>query len=255
MFLFKFHHEVDARKTLLKTPWSIRGGHLILKEWNPSLTWKEVDFSKSAVWAQVHGLPSLWLSEMNLRTTGTMAGEVLEIDLSGKGGAQWRKFTRIKVNIDIEQSLLPGVFLPRPNLDDLWVSLKFEKISQICYIYGIIRHDEKDCGRDLYKLQNPFGVKFEASGSWLRPENDHIPIGVYNKPTQRQMDENNVNKDAPESSMPEYFQKRPFDYPPQGQLVVKECSEYIQELSTKHSPKGQTVVELCPHASGTTTTS
>ena len=38
VFLFKFHHEADAQKTLLKRPWSIRGRHLILKEWNPSLT-------------------------------------------------------------------------------------------------------------------------------------------------------------------------------------------------------------------------
>nr|POF16651.1 hypothetical protein CFP56_69302 [Quercus suber] len=253
VFLFKFHHEADAQKTLLKRPWSIRGGHLILKEWDPSLTWKEVDFSKSVVWVQVHGLPSLWLSEMNLRTIGAMAGEVLELDLSGEGGAQWRRFTRIKVNIDIEQPLLPGVFLPRPNLDDLWVSLKYEKISQICYICGIIGHDEKDCGRDLYKLQNPFGVQFEAAGSWLRPENDHSPIGVYDKPTKRQMDEDNLNQDATDSSTPEYFQEKSSVYPPQGQLVVEECSEYIQALPTKHSLKGHSVVELCPHASGTVT--
>lgn len=58
--------------------------------------------SKSVVWVQVHGLPSLWLSEVNLRTIGGMVGEVLELDLSDEGGAQWRRFTRIKVNIDIE---------------------------------------------------------------------------------------------------------------------------------------------------------
>ena len=221
MFLFKFHHEADAQRTLLKRPWSIRGGHLILKEWNPSLTWKEVDFSKSVVWVQVHGLPSLWLSEVNLRTIDTMAGEVLELDLAGEGGAQWRRFIRIKVNIDIEQPLHPRVFLPRPNLDDLWVSLKYEKISQVCYICGIIGHDEKECGRDLYKLQNPFGVQFEAAGSWLRPENDHIPIGVYDKPTQRQLDEDTLDQDASDSSAPEYVQEKLSEYPPQGQGVVE----------------------------------
>ncbi|KAK9997641.1 hypothetical protein SO802_022327 [Lithocarpus litseifolius] len=111
-----------------------------------------------------------------------MVGDVLELDLSGEGGSNWRKFTRIKVDIDIEQPLLPGIFLPRPKLDDLWVSLKYEKLSIICYTCGLIGHDEKDCNNEIYKLQNPFGAIFEAAGSSLRPENDHIPIGVYNKP-------------------------------------------------------------------------
>ena len=50
IFLFKFQHETDSQKTLLKRSWSIHGGHLILKKWNPYLTWKEVDLSKSTLW-------------------------------------------------------------------------------------------------------------------------------------------------------------------------------------------------------------
>ena len=102
-----------------------------------------MDFSKTTLWIQVHGLPSLWLSEANLRSIGTMAGEVLELDLAGEGGSEWRRFTRIKTDIDVAQPLLLGVFLPRPNLDDLWVSLKYEKLSIICYTCGLIGHDER----------------------------------------------------------------------------------------------------------------
>ena len=119
IFLFKFQHETDSQKTLLKRSWSIHGGHLILKKWNPRLTWKEVDLSKSTIWIQVHRILSLWLLEANLKIIGAMAGDVLELDLSGEGGSKWRRFTRIKVDIDVKQPLLPGVFLPRPNLDDL----------------------------------------------------------------------------------------------------------------------------------------
>ncbi|KAL0000626.1 hypothetical protein SO802_014407 [Lithocarpus litseifolius] len=69
------------------------------------------------------------------------------------------------------------------------------------------------------------------------------------------MDEDKMNQDATESSTPEYFQEKSSEYPPQGQLVVEECSVYNQELSTEHPLKGQMVVEMCPHASGTITPS
>ena len=75
-----------------------------------------------------------------------MAGEVLELDLAGEGGVQWRRFTRIKVNIDIEQPLLPRVFLPRPNLDDLCVRLNF--INHVLALF----HDKFACNIALRNL-------------------------------------------------------------------------------------------------------
>ena len=233
IFLFKFQHETDAQKTFLKRPWSIRGGHLILKKWNPCLTWKEVDFSKTTLWIQIHGLPSLWLSEANLRSIGTMAGEVLELDLSGEGGSVWRRFSRIKIECAVEQPLLPGVFLPRPNLDDLWVSLKYEKLSIICYICGLIGHDEKECNKETLKLQNPFGAQFVAAGPWLRPENDHMPVGIYDKKDMQ--DKHATRKEAAEATL----------VPDTPVHLPAECS---QDLTQECQPQGQELVGLSSHA-------
>ena len=47
IFMFSFHHEVDAHKSYHKRPWFCKGGHLILKKWSPEVTWQEVDFSSS----------------------------------------------------------------------------------------------------------------------------------------------------------------------------------------------------------------
>ena len=85
-FMFHSHHEVDMDNAYRRRPWSIREGHLVLKPWNPSLTWQEISFTSSTFWVQMQGLPKLWRSSNNLRLLGEKAGNVIEVDLTGKAG-------------------------------------------------------------------------------------------------------------------------------------------------------------------------
>jgi len=47
LFMFNFQHEANMANAFRRRPWSIRGGHLVHKYWNPSLTWHEIPFSTS----------------------------------------------------------------------------------------------------------------------------------------------------------------------------------------------------------------
>nr|POE97432.1 hypothetical protein CFP56_05427 [Quercus suber] len=67
------------KNTYRRRPWSIKGGHLVLKEWNPSLAWQEINFKSSVLWVQVHGLPELWGSTNNLRLLSEKARKVVEL--------------------------------------------------------------------------------------------------------------------------------------------------------------------------------
>ena len=96
-----------------RRPWSIRGGHLVLKQWNPSLTWQEVTFTTSALWVQVHGLPKLWRSPENLRLIGGKVGSVVEVDLARDGGGTWKRFIRIQIEVELHRPLLPGIFFTK----------------------------------------------------------------------------------------------------------------------------------------------
>ena len=179
LFKFNFQHEADMANAFRRRPWSIRGGHLVLKHWNPSLTWQEIPFSTSTFWIQVHDLPDLWRSPTNLRRIGEKARKVVEVDYAEEGDGSWRRFIRIQVEVDLLQPLMPGTFLPRNNLPHLWVSLRYEKLADVCYRCGIIGHEARDCSGKMFYIRNPFGHDFTPSGSWLQAENNTAPPELF----------------------------------------------------------------------------
>ena len=165
-----------------RRPWSIRCGHLVLKQWNPSLTWQEVPFTTSTLWVQVHGLPELWRSPENLRLIGGKVGSVVEVDLAGDEGGTWKRFIRIQIEVELHRPLLPGIFLPRNDLPHLWISLRYEKMANVCYRCGVIGHETHACQGKAFLIWNPFGHEFIALGPWLRAENSTTLAELYHNP-------------------------------------------------------------------------
>ena len=152
-FLFVVSHETDLKLALDKRPWSIRGAHLVLKTWNPMLTWQEVDFSSSTFWIQIHGLPALWYDKDNIMKIGNKVRRVIDEDFLGDPPLPWQHFTRIRMEVDFAVPLLPGLYLPRNGLMDVWIALKYERLPKLCYNCGILGHDGRACRlRESYSL-------------------------------------------------------------------------------------------------------
>ena len=76
---------------------------------------------------------------------------------------------------------MPGMFLPRLGLPDLWIGLKYEKLSELCYKCGTLGHAEKECFLCKALLSNQHGIRFPAFGEWLRIENDRALPDIYER--------------------------------------------------------------------------
>ncbi len=154
--------------------------------WNPELSWKEIGFSLSAFWVQVHGLPPSWFNKEYVELIRGKVGRVLEVDLIVEPRILWQRFVRCRINIDITTPLCPGMFLPRKDRNDIWISLKYERLPEVCFQCGVLGHTEVSCDNERTSLANEFGVQFFAFGDWLKTDNDKFPLGIYEQPPDLQ---------------------------------------------------------------------
>ena len=148
----------------------------MLQSWVSDLHWLEVDFSTSTFWVQIHGLPRIWQKKDYISRIGREIGSIQSIEDVAASQLYWKKFIRLRIDIDINKPLVPGAFLPRRNNDDLWIGFKSKKLPEVCFSCGKIGHLMWDCS-----LANQVGVRFSAFGDWLSAFSEASPPGVYDR--------------------------------------------------------------------------
>ena len=253
IFLFTFGVKADLEMAFSRRPWTIRGAHLVLKRWVPDLHWLEVNFSISTFWVQIHGLPRIWQKKEYIARIGREIGDIQSIEDVAVNQIYWKKFIRLRIDIDINKPLVPGVFLPRKNNDDLWIGFKFEKLPEVCFSCGKIGHLMRDCSIAITTLSNQFGVRFTAFGDWLSAVNEASPPGVYERMSLTIVPTSCSTSSAaginPSATLLESSEQRKF-----GQLSVAGSSTCMEGSGlTAHTDPvqlGPAVHDMCDKASG-----
>lgn len=78
---------------------------------------------------------------------------------------QNRAFLRLQVEIDIKQPLKTGVWWKNNRGVDKWASFKFERLSGVCFVCGMLGHSSTNCGNAMVMSETSQG--FPQYGPWI----------------------------------------------------------------------------------------
>ncbi|KAF7116964.1 hypothetical protein RHSIM_RhsimUnG0009800 [Rhododendron simsii] len=147
VFLFRFEEAEDRELVLRARPWSIMNSLLVLRPVEPEVAIPDHDFSVSPFWVQIHGLPVEKMNRANAEIIGKRFQKLLAIETNPNGIILDRSFLRIRVEINLSLPIPKGFRLKAKSAlkKDLWISYKYEKLSDLYFACGRFGHDNKSC--------------------------------------------------------------------------------------------------------------
>ncbi|PWA82942.1 hypothetical protein CTI12_AA174550 [Artemisia annua] len=130
---------------MAKSPWSVMGYYLTLASWNPDQTLDDIEFNRGMFWVQAHGIPFGRMTKAYAIELASKIGSLVELDCVGEGLQLNRPFLRFRVAVDLNAPLCPGFEITRDGLKPLFISFKYERLSNFCYACGRLGHDDQTC--------------------------------------------------------------------------------------------------------------
>ncbi|KMT09758.1 hypothetical protein BVRB_6g127390 [Beta vulgaris subsp. vulgaris] len=154
--LFFFHcRDMQDRSDILGLydTMNFKGALLVLKPWRPLDSFKSFNFSESAMWIKLEGIPLLINSKSLANEIFSRIGKVLLFDeLSEKPGL--KKHFRALVWIKTKTPLVPGVYIEVQESRTIWIDIRYEGVFVFCKRCGKIGHKSSSCGQSWEKAKD-----------------------------------------------------------------------------------------------------
>lgn len=129
---------------------------------------------------QVHGLPPVYLHK---GTAILISGKLDFIHPNSIN--RWvvvsYRYICFLVEIKVDNPLPVGFFLDRANGNNIWIQLKWERLSDFCYKCKLLDHVTGWCkNSDPVIVTNPNGILAKLFGPWLRAANNGSILFINN---------------------------------------------------------------------------
>lgn len=165
-FSFSFESKDDKEWINNNGPWLFDRNLVVLEAPTKNIRINELEFNKTDLWLRIINLPVGFRNEFIARKIGNILGTFQDWD-SDKNSSAWGNSLRIRVRLDISKPLRRG-FMLRTNgiCKDCWISIRYERLPDLCFNCGKIGHVAKDCYGDK-NAERTQERNFEY-GSWMK---------------------------------------------------------------------------------------
>jgi hypothetical protein len=156
-------NEKAIQRALQGNPWIVRNSWLMVQQWDREKDPKEIEFHKVPIWIQLWGLPLHCKTITMGKHLGSQLGLVEDValyDFPDKA-----RIVKIKVHIDTNQPIRPGLFIGNTKDGIKWVDFRYENLPMFCFLCGYIGHNETSCN---YASPTTEEGSTNPRGPWLR---------------------------------------------------------------------------------------
>ncbi|XVF88864.1 hypothetical protein PTKIN_Ptkin19aG0084800 [Pterospermum kingtungense] len=144
IFLFRFQSQFERAKVFLRQPWFFNKALLVMADFNGLEQLEDHQSERCPFWVQLHGVPvGLRIKKVGW-LLGNQLGDVIEVDSKGNNSV-WGKWLKVQVLVHVFKPLKRGCWMNIANGNRIWITFKFEKIPDLCFVCGCLDHTEKDC--------------------------------------------------------------------------------------------------------------
>uniref|UniRef100_A0A2N9J2I4 DUF4283 domain-containing protein n=1 Tax=Fagus sylvatica TaxID=28930 RepID=A0A2N9J2I4_FAGSY len=143
--LFTFEEEADLLRVLSTEAWSYDKYIILFQRVDDDEDVASMTFSSIPMWVQIHGLPLRSLSSEVAMDLGASLGEVEPYDATGEERSG-ESNPRVRVRLDITKPLCRGRKVRLGKGKSGWLTFKYERLPNFCYVCGLLTHGDKDCG-------------------------------------------------------------------------------------------------------------
>jgi hypothetical protein len=175
--LFTFEEEADLLQVLSTEPWSYDKYVILFQRVDDDEDVASVTFSSVPIWVQIHKLPLRSLSSEVAMDLGASLGEVEPYAIAGEERSGENN-PRVRVRLDITKPLCRGRKVRLGKGKSGWLTFKYERLPNFCYVCDLLTHGDKDCGmRMKARMDDPHTPP--QYGPWLRAEPEKFQRKSY----------------------------------------------------------------------------
>ncbi|MCH92169.1 DUF4283 domain protein, partial [Trifolium medium] len=153
----------DIQRAVKGNPWIIRNSWFMVHLWDRKLNPTNIEFNFVPIWIQLWGLPIHCKTITMGKHLGSQLGKVEDAALYDY--PQQARIVKIKVLLNIEEPIRPGMFIGNPKDGITWVDFRYENMPMFCFDCGLVGHNEDNC---ISPTQAQPEGYVNPRGPWLR---------------------------------------------------------------------------------------